>query len=375
MIDEKVRDIVVKIFNMYVNGSGSKTIVKYLNDNHYLSPRGYKKCGVVKDDNNTEYLWNSTSLCGIIRNEAYIGNTIQHKVSIVSYKVKKLRKVDKEEHIRVNDTHEAIIDKDVFENAQRIQEINSKRSEKKYDYLFKGLIFCKHCNRKMQIALKKNVKRKAEPHPYIIDTESKIRGCYARNLNYYNFEEKMIDIIRKICKIYADKNELEDTYKKFKNNNIDMSAVIKKQIYSIEVQQLGINRKLDQLYDDKLNRILPETDFMRISQRYIKERDELEVKNNDLKEQLMKIEQQKVANDEADTETLNKLIVEFLKMKNISKTILYKLIDKIEIDKDKNIFITFNFSGLNIISDNIDEFVEIEKVLEKGNQKLKQNVG
>lgn len=355
---------------MYVNGAGSTVIVKYLNDKHYLSPRGYKKYGIVSDENNTEYIWNTTTLCHLIKNEVYIGNTIQHKVARISYKVKKLRKIDKEEQIRVNNTHEAIIDKDVFEKAQIIHEKKAKRCKKRYDYLLSGLMYCKHCNRKMQVVLKKNPKRQAKPHPYIIDATSKIRGCYARNMNYDNFEEKMLDVIRKICKIYVDRNVLEETYNRCINNATDMSAVIKKQISGIETQILEANKKLDQLYDDRLNHLLPESDFKRISQRYLKEREELEEKNTDLKEQLRKFQQQKVINNEEDTEKLNKLIDEFLKMETVNKTILYRLIDKIEIDKDKNVFISFNFSQLNIIGDNIDDFVEIEKVLDN-----KENVG
>lgn len=359
---------------MYVNGKGSKVIVKYLNNHNYLSPRGYKKTGIVSDVNNTEYLWNTTTLCSLIKNEAYIGNTIQHKVTVISYKVKKLRKLDKSEYIRVNDTHEAIIEKDVFDLAQIIHENKAKRTKKRYDYLFSGLLYCKHCNRKMQIALKKNPKRKAEPIPYIVDATSKIRGCYARNLNYYKFEEKMIEIIRKICKIYVDKSELEETYFNYKNNTTDMLEIIKKQISVTNVQISSINMKIDQLYNDKLNNILHESDFIRISQKFLKEREELEQKGKDLEEQIRKYQQQKTLNEEDDTEKLKKIIDEFLKMENIDKKILYRLIDKIEIDKDKNIFISFNFSGLNIINESIEDFTEIEKVLENNIMTIK-NVG
>ena len=38
-----------------------------------------------------------------------------------------------------------------------------------------------------------------------------------------------------------------------------------------------------------------------------------------------------------------------------------------EIDKDKNVFITFNFAPLNTINENIDEFIEIEEILNKDN--------
>lgn len=145
VIDNNVADVVRKIFDMYVNGTGSKLIVEYLNINHYLSPSGYRKTGIVQNENKTNYFWNATTLCDMLKNEVYIGNTVQNKVSVVSYKVKKLRKVEKEKHIRVNNTHEPIIDKDVFEKAQIIHKQRAKKVVKQYDYLLRGMIYCKHC--------------------------------------------------------------------------------------------------------------------------------------------------------------------------------------------------------------------------------------
>lgn len=46
-----------------------------------------------------------------VKNEVYIGNTVQNKKSVVSYKVHKIRTVEKENQIIVNNTHEPIVDK------------------------------------------------------------------------------------------------------------------------------------------------------------------------------------------------------------------------------------------------------------------------
>ena len=61
-------------------------ITKYLNDNHYLSPLGYRKTGIVQDinDNYSKYKWNEVTVCGMLDNEVYIGNTVQNKTTIVS---------------------------------------------------------------------------------------------------------------------------------------------------------------------------------------------------------------------------------------------------------------------------------------------------
>lgn len=145
VIDDNVSDVVKKIFDMYVNGIGSKSIVEYLNNNHYLSPSGYRKTGIVQNEDKTNYFWNATTLCDMLKNEVYIGNTVQNKVSVVSYKVKKLRKVEREKYIRVDNTHEPIIDKDIFEKAQIIHKQRAKKVVKQYEYLLRGLIYCKHC--------------------------------------------------------------------------------------------------------------------------------------------------------------------------------------------------------------------------------------
>ena len=65
-----------------------------------------------------------------------------------------------------------------------------------------------------------------------------------------------------------------------------------------------------------------------------------------------------------DEEQINKAINEFLEMKEVDKSCLFRLIHKIEIDKDKNVFISFNFAPLNTINENIDEFIEIEEILD-----------
>lgn len=57
IVDEQVRDIVEKIFDMYSNGHGSVEIVNYLNSNKFLSPTGYRKTGLVQDNT-----WSKSSI-------------------------------------------------------------------------------------------------------------------------------------------------------------------------------------------------------------------------------------------------------------------------------------------------------------------------
>ena len=135
----------------------------------------------------------------------------------------------------------------------------------------------------------------------------------------------------------------------------------------MDINIANINRKLDNLYEDKLNGILMDIDFKRISEKFILEREKLINEKSKLTDRLQEFQGHQSTNNKSDEKQMNKIINEFLEMKEISKSCLFRLIDKIEIDKDKNVFITFNFAPLNTINENIDEFIEIEEILNKDN--------
>lgn len=217
----------------------------------------------------------------------------------------------------------------------------------------------------MQIVLKVNRHCNRPKIPYIVDTGYQKRGCYVRNLNYPKFEKRILEIVRQVCRIYANRKMLEETYKKVKDNSIDLVEFVKKQIEAIDIKIDDINRKLDSLYNDKLNGVLLETDFLRISRKFVKEREKLESERKELTDKFQLLQGQQHIKNKNDEEQINKLINEFLEMKEVDKTCLFRLIDKIEIDKDKNVFISFNFAPLNTINENIDEFIDVEEILEK----------
>ena len=63
----------------------------------------------------------------------------------------------------------------------------------------------------MQIVLKVNHNSNKPKIPYIVDTGYQKRGCYVRNLNYPKFEKRILEIVMKVCRIYANRTMLEET--------------------------------------------------------------------------------------------------------------------------------------------------------------------
>ncbi len=371
VVDRKVKSVVEKIFDMYSNGHGSSEIVNYLNNNKYLSPSGYRKTGAVQDENKTGYNWNEVTLCNVLRNEVYIGNTVQNKKSVISYKVKKIRTVEKENQIRVNNTHEPIIDKDTFEKVQCILEKRGTNTKLKYDYLLRGVLYCYHCKRKLQIVLKKNSKRNSKAHPYITCSDAKERGCYPLSMNYEKLERHIIDIVKKICRIYADKEVFARVYEKDQNKTLDIREGYRNKLSQVNKAINEINSNLDKMYMDKLRGVLQEEDYIRVSQKLKFERIKLNEHKKELEQKLSQTEEKMDNKNKIKEEKeLEELIEDFLKLEKIDKIYLYRLINKIEIDKDKNIYIYFNFSKLNSINENLDEFIKVEEVIKQDVYKI-----
>lgn len=98
--------------------------------------------------------------------------------------------------------------------------------------------------------------------------------------------------------------------------------------------------------------------------KFIFDRTNLIKQRKELKKKLIATEEEvNTKNKIKEEKELNELIEEFLKLKKINKIYLYRLINKIEIDKDKNVYIFFNFSKLNSINENLNEFIKIEELL------------
>lgn len=137
-INENEAKVIRLIFNLYLNeGLGVRRILKYLEDNHYLSPK-------------LNTTWEKTSILRFLQNEKYTGILKQRKEITIDYLSHKRVKNDGiEDFIIIENHHEAIISPEVF-NAVQIEikrrggmiEDKAKYSNK---YCFSAKIKCSQC--------------------------------------------------------------------------------------------------------------------------------------------------------------------------------------------------------------------------------------
>ena len=82
----------------------------------------------------------------------------------------------------------------------------------------------------------------------------------------------------------------------------------------------------------------------------------------ELEQKLIGTEAKKSRQNKAKEKKLDELIENFLKLEQIDKLYLYRLINKIEIDKDKNVYIYFNFLEPDLIAENLSNCYEQGKL-------------
>ena len=348
-IDSNVSYIVKKIFELYAEGNGFQRISSLLDKENIMTPSRYMNMS------HQRITWSPKSIRAILINEVYIGNTVQNKCTSISYKIKKKRKKLPEEYIRVENTHEPIISRDLFYKVQEIIKSKKSVSAPIHDFLFKGLIFCHNCGRKSRVCYRKNI-------GYIDCSlaRGKDRKCKTCNYNYNKFEEKTLNIIRQICKMYADKNELKKIYEKYQNN---YQTIIEKETFhikSISNRVTEISKKIDKMYIDNVNGIITNNDYFRYSKSFIEERERLK-KEKDTIQGKINILREKQENNK-NSEEVDNIINLFLKMESMSKAVLYEIVDRVELDEYKNIYIYFNFSELNMINEELGKKYIIEKI-------------
>ena len=152
IIDEETRWVVEKIFYLAAHGCGAAKIAWVLYDEkvqtlaYWLFTRLGKFDYVFADaPPDKAYSWSLSAIKNILNDETYIGNTIHYKHGTISYKNKKIVSKPEEEWVRIENTHEPIISKDMFEQVQKQIDERRRQTKDKTTQIFAGLLKCADC--------------------------------------------------------------------------------------------------------------------------------------------------------------------------------------------------------------------------------------
>lgn len=337
IVDEEVRPIVERMFNLVLEGKSPRQIANIFSMENIPTPSVY--ANLNRGMKSTAYeLWCPRTIEEMLINETYIGNLTQGRRKKLNYKSKKEVRTPKEEWIIIENTHEAIIDKEVFYTVQDLLKKNKNKVNSQNVELLSGFMFCKECGHAIGLNKSSDGKRKYCVCTYYL-SHSKFGLCTPHSNNYKKLESLVLENIKKMCEEYVDSSTFKNKVEEAKKKN-DVRTKLQKEL-SILDRKINTNISyIDKVYEDKLKGNIDIDMFNRLSLKY---KEEIELWKN----QRLEVEKQlnNISNEETNKERqeILKKINEYLSFEKPNRNLLVNLIDKILISEDKTIEIHYKF--------------------------------
>jgi DNA invertase Pin-like site-specific DNA recombinase len=372
IIDEEAANVVKDIFTWFLygiekpgqekTGSLSKNgIARELNELGVPCPASYKKQRGFKycNPHNThkDCYWSGSTVARILKDRMYTGCMVQGKFRVLSYKLHKQIRTAEDEWFVVENTHDAIIEKPMFDEVQRRLERDTRTAPgKKEVYLFSGFLKCADCGRALHRKVSKNLVY------YFCRTRQLLKGACAstRSIRQDVLESAVLQALKtQIALVDGLAKLIEQINRSPRVNNQSnrLNAMLKHH----EDEHVRLTKISDSLYADWKNEDITREEYLRMKSEYA----------NRLNEISKAIE--KVRDDcnviASGVTTDHPYFLEFQKYKNINslkRDMLVDLIDTILLHENGELTIKFNFADqyqriLDFIENNEYELLVLGK--------------
>ena len=153
-IDEEAAAVVRRIFRLTIEGKGPYDIARILYDDKVETPAVYfgkqnKGIWKSKEEFPNPYNWSGYIVGQILSKPEYMGHTVNFRSHKQSYKDRTAIKIPQEEWLIFENTHEAIVDKETWELAQKLRKTPRRIDTWGEANPLTGLLYCADCGAKM----------------------------------------------------------------------------------------------------------------------------------------------------------------------------------------------------------------------------------
>ena len=356
LLDEEAAEVVRRIFSLTLEGYGPYQIACKLSADRIEIPvvhlarfnEGVNRSKPVKDP----YGWGSSTIVNILKKREYLGHTINFKTR-KHFKDKKSHYVSEDEWTIFENTHEAIIDQQTFDLAQKIRS-NVRRYPNGWGEAapLTGLLYCADCGGKMYVHRTNNGKRISQ---YTCSNYTKV-PCGTLCHTQHRINESAVltlvsDTLRAIAE-YSRNDRTEFIHTVQETQVAQQSADISKKRRHLATAQKRageLEKLICKIYEDNALGKLPDTRYKALDAQYAKEQDALEIEIAELEKAVTGYEQ-----SQKSAEKFIALIDKYENFDTLTNTMLNEFVEKILVhersrkgsqDTTQEIEIYFNFLG------------------------------
>ena len=356
LVDEEAAEVVRRIFSLTLEGYGPYQIACKLSADRIEIPvvhlarfnEGVNRSKPVKDP----YGWGSSTIVNILKKREYLGHTINFKTR-KHFKDKKSHYVSEDEWTIFENTHEAIIDQQTFDLAQKIRS-NVRRYPNGWGEAapLTGLLYCADCGGKMYVHRTNNGKRVSQ---YTCSNYTKV-PCGTLCPTQHRINESAVltlvsDTLRAIAE-YSRNDRTEFIHTVQETQVAQQSADISKKRRRLAAAQKRageLEKLICKIYEDNALGKLPDARYRALDAQYAKEQDALEIEIAELEKAVTGYEQ-----SQKSAEKFIALIDKYENFDTLTNTMLNEFVEKILVhersrkgsqDTTQEIEIYFNFLG------------------------------
>ena len=355
--DPETAPVVRKIFEWFVEGNTYAQIVRKLEKRGIINPGAYKllkRTGEIPEGTNCK--WGNTTIHRLLENRYFIGDSVHNQHTHDSFAEKKMVTNPESEWIIVENTHEAVVSRGLFEQAKEEMKRRSKVPVKNPGLykaanlnLFCGKIRCADCGFTMYM----NTHNGGRTIRYICVSYLKGRDRCASHLIDGN---KVYDETFKV--IHAHMNVYVDTVEMIRRLNGRQKIMEKYDVISREIKRLQndikkLNTKRSQLYEDYTLKLIDEEQYDEIRKKDAR-------REKQLKEKLDNMFSLQAANDRnfhTDKEW-EEIIENYRNKRKLTKEMVEAFVDVIYVHMDGSLKIRLRYEDM------LKELVDYAKLRE-----------
>ena len=356
LVDEEAATVVRRIFALAMEGYGPYQIATKLSEEKIEMPAVHlARYGEGVNKNKTFadiYRWSASTVVEILKKREYLGHTVNFKTR-KHFKDKKSHYVDESEWTIFENTHEAIIDQETFDNVQRIR-ANVRRYPDGFGeaHPLTGLMYCADCGGKMYVHRTYNGKRVPQytcgqygkyPIGSLCPTQHRIKAEAVLTL--------IADMLRAIAEYSRnDRAEFIRTVQETQaaQQTADISKK-RKRLAAAQKRAGELEKLICKIYEDNALGKLPDARYEALDAQYAKEQDALNAEITELEKAVTGYEQSRKS-----AEKFIALIDKYENFDTLTNTMLNEFVEKILVherarkgsqDTTQEVEIYFNFVG------------------------------
>lgn len=333
-IDEEAAEVVREIFDLYVHHAmGTKQIALQLQAEKRIGIQYYRKMkrGISVTAENI-YSWCSATVVSILKRQEYVGDTVNFRTQITSYKNKTVIYNGSDKIKVFPDTHPAIISRELFQMAQDRREKTIRRPSRPHKYLFGDYLYCMDCHARMH-GRQCGTKREEILYCYECTTYRKSKGCYFHGVPEKYLEDEVLKAIQRI--ISNAKSNPDEFYKtiqkRIENKSNDSRAVISAELEKSQLRIREIDKYIQGLFEAKVRGEIDGSLFASLKKTYDEEKEQL---NTLIAELIGKLNEKNESNNKV------KLFMQAVKkydaVMELTPQVLADFIEHIEVGKCQN---------------------------------------